>query len=63
MQRMGSLPILGINANVTSDTMLMYNANTDTNIDVDAQCERTFKKYLQNIYPRDWVHTSHNSCS
>ena len=41
MQRMGFLPILSINVNITIDTMLKFDANTEANVDIDAQCERT----------------------
>ena len=39
MQRIGSIPILCINVNITIDTMLDFDANVNT----DAKCERTFK--------------------
>ena len=41
MQRMSSIPILCININNTIDTMLKFDANTDVNVNIDAQEERT----------------------
>ena len=38
---MGSIPILCINVYITKGTMLKIDANTDVNINIDAQCERT----------------------
>ena len=35
--------ILCINVNITIDTMLKFDANSDANVNIDAQCERTFK--------------------
>ena len=46
IQRMHSVPILYINANVSTDTMLKFDANADANVDIDAQCERTFRESL-----------------
>ena len=40
---MGSVPILCINVNITIDTMLKFDANAEASVNVDAQCERTFK--------------------
>ena len=42
MRRMRSVPILYINVNVSTDTMLKFDANADANVYVDAKCERTF---------------------
>ena len=42
IQIMHSVLILYININVSTDTMLKFDANTDANIDVDAKCERAF---------------------
>ena len=42
MQRMGSVPILYTNVNITIDTMLKFDANADADVNIDAQCEWTF---------------------
>ena len=44
MQRMGSIPILCVSVNITIDTMLKFNANLDANVNIEVQCERTFRK-------------------
>ena len=41
IQRMHSVPILNINVNVSTDTMLKFDANADAKFD-DAKRERTF---------------------
>ena len=41
-QRMASVPIVCININITKDTMLKF----DANVNIDAQCERTFRESL-----------------
>ena len=38
-QRMGSVPILCMNVNITIDTMLKFDANAQANVDVDAKCD------------------------
>ena len=40
MQRMGYVPILYVDVNVAKDTMLKFDVNADTNVNVDAHCER-----------------------
>ena len=42
-QKMGSIPILCININITIDTMLKFDSNVETNFYTDAQCERNFR--------------------
>ena len=39
---MGSVPILSINVNITEDTMLKFDGDANTNVNIDA--ERTFTK-------------------
>ena len=39
---MGSVPILCIN--IAIDTMLKFYANTDVNVNIEAQCERTINR-------------------
>ena len=39
-QRIDSIPILRVN--ITIDTMLKLDANADLNVNIDAQCERSF---------------------
>ena len=41
MQKLGSMPILWANLNITIDTMLKFNANTETDININVQYERT----------------------
>ena len=41
MQIMGSIPILCVNINITIDTMLKFDANAGTDVNIDAQCEQT----------------------
>ena len=48
---MSSVPILCINVNTTIDTMLIF----DTNINIDAQCELTFKLCLQVTSPCPYI--------
>ena len=43
MQRMDSVPNLCINVGITTDTLLKFDANADANVNIDAQCERTFR--------------------
>ena len=53
MQRMDSIPILCINANFTIDTILKF--DTDANVNIDVQCERTFIGCLaESTYCVDW---------
>ena len=40
---MVSIPILCVNVSITIDTMLKFDANADANIEIDTQCERTFR--------------------
>ena len=52
-QRMGSTAILCINVNITIDTMLKFDVNADANVNIDAQCERTFKaEIMQEKYTK-----------
>ena len=53
MQRMHSIPILSININTTIDTMLKFDA--DVNVNIDAQCERTFIGCLATSQLIAWV--------
>ena len=46
MQRMGSIPILCIIVNITIDPMLKFDANTDVNVNIAAQCEQTLIRYF-----------------
>ena len=39
VQRLGSIPILCVNINITIDTMLKF----DANVNIDAQCKWTLK--------------------
>ena len=55
MQRMSSVLILWININTTIDTMLQFDANADANANIDAQCEQTFKLYLQVTSPCPYI--------
>ena len=42
---MRSVPILCINANITLDTILKFDTNTDANVNIDAQYERATSIY------------------
>ena len=53
MQRMDSIPILCINANFTIDTILKF--DTDANVNIDAQCERTFIGCLAKSRLIAWI--------
>ena len=46
MQRMGSIPIFCFSVNMSIDTMLKFDANTDVNVNIDTQCERTLIRYF-----------------
>ena len=46
---MGSIPILCVNINITIHAMLKFDANADGNVNIDAQCERTFKLSGQHL--------------
>ena len=41
MQRLGSLSILSVNINVSTDG---FDVNADVNVDVGAKCERIFRQ-------------------
>ena len=41
IQIMNSVPILCINVNFYTDSMLKFDANADANVDVDVKCEQT----------------------
>ena len=45
MQRMGYMHIPCIKVKATIDTTLKFDANTDTNVDIHAKCERTFTPF------------------
>ena len=53
MQRIHSIPILSINVNITIDTMLKFDA--DVNVNIDAQCERTFIGCLVTSQLIAWI--------
>ena len=53
MQRMDSIPILCINAYFTIDTILKF--DTDANVNIDAQCERTFIGFLAESRLIAWI--------
>ena len=42
---MGFVTIPCINANITIDTVLKFDANADANINIDPQCEQTFMRF------------------
>ena len=46
MQRMGPIPIVGIIVNIIIDTILKFyaNADEDSNVNIDSQCEHTFSQ-------------------
>ena len=46
-QRMGSVPILCINVNITIDTMSQFDTKADANINIDALCEMAL---ISSIY-------------
>ena len=43
---MGSVPIPRINVNVTTETMLKFEANADANFYVDDKCERILAHWI-----------------
>ena len=43
MNKEVSLAILYVSINATIDTMLKFDTNADMNVNIDAQCERTFR--------------------
>ena len=41
---MGFILILCVNVSLIIDTMLKFDANADGNVNIDAQCKRTFNR-------------------
>ena len=60
MQRMGSVPILSINVNITKDTMLKFDGDANTNVNIDAKSGRTFTKQPNFLFR--FVTACNSSC-
>ena len=57
---MGSVPILSINVNITKDTMLKFDGDANTNVNIDAKSERTFTKQPNFLFR--FVTARNSSC-
>ena len=61
---MGSVPIPRIKVNTIIDTMVKFDANIETNVDIDAKCERTLTFVCAFEYDaKDGFHGNNLQCS